>query len=353
MSIKINSQRKSSIELLKLLAMALIVLFHASMPVPEYIDYETASSCEMIGVYLLNRIGQLGNNIFIVSSSWFLIGKNNDGGGSIRYNKIIKILLDSISISIIIYICFILFSDINFEFSVFIKQLLPDIYNNLWFIPTYAIFYLIYPYLNKILSSIRKKDHFVVCCVSYFVFAILGIFNLNQQSSNLTSFINIYFLVAYFKKYLTTFNVNIKINLFLALFLIIVYFSILIFANNELNWNDLFNPIITLVSIFIFNFFNGIDINGKIINYLSSCTLFVYCIHENILLRTITRVKYYDYMITQYNKSSIISIIACFVMMLLSSFALSIIYKETISKFTNKLSYKIYYIVSIAIEKII
>ena len=71
--------RNSAIELLKLFAMFLIILSH-SMPKYDqtlvgYVDIVHATdNIQNLVLIVFNYLGQLGNAIFVICSSWFLIG---------------------------------------------------------------------------------------------------------------------------------------------------------------------------------------------------------------------------------------------------------------------------------------
>lgn len=153
-----NSNRLSNIDLIKIFAIFIIIISHI---IPfnyanfgdEYININFATDeLVQIVIQFFRYLGQIGNTIFIISSSWFLLEKT-----TINKKKVIYILLDCWFISILILIIFI-FRKYNLNFKIIIKNLLPTTFGNNWFIANYLIFYLIAPFLNKIINNCEKKN---------------------------------------------------------------------------------------------------------------------------------------------------------------------------------------------------
>jgi len=70
-----NNSRLSNIELLRMLAMLMILIIHANMQSlirPTSIDLEN-SPIQVITRYLIESFGIVGVDIFVLISGWFLI----------------------------------------------------------------------------------------------------------------------------------------------------------------------------------------------------------------------------------------------------------------------------------------
>lgn len=355
-----TTKRKSGVELLRVIAIVLIVLSHSIQTMGDYINYvDPTGDYILITLKLLSNCGLIGNIIFVTCSSWFLCGKEK-----IKTKKAISILIDSSLISITILLLLIIFTNINFTLHDFFVQLLPDIYQNLWFIPTYVMFFLISPLLNVSLKILNEKTHLIFVFTILFLYGFLGVLDLRPSYCELLGFILTFYFVTYIKIYMNKLCKNVKINIIIFIILFVLYDLIIIYKNfNEYNnfylinlaskngthimdffsdFGIFFNPIITPMIMSLFNIFNNINISSTKINKLASCSLFVYCIHENILLRTYIRTKYYEYMLNIYGYNNYFSILlSCFFGMLIGSFILALLYKETLHKFALYLSEKI------------
>lgn len=125
-----GEDRNSSIELLKIFALFIIVISHS---LPRYgansytIDFNYA---RFNFDYILNvfeyYFGQIGNAIFIVCSSWFLLDNSR-----VRSDKVRMIVTDSFVISIGYLIIFLMVG-IRITNKFFIKQFFPITFENGW-----------------------------------------------------------------------------------------------------------------------------------------------------------------------------------------------------------------------------
>lgn len=159
-----ENKRNSSIELLKIIAIIIIIISH-SVPFGAYENYTSYLNLNVSTVSIQNLIlsifrhfGSLGNCIFIVCSCYFLIDSEK-----IKPKKIIKLIVDTtiISILIMIFFKFVLNIDGGFSLASIVKMILPVLFSSYWFITAYIIVYAITPLLNNGIRSLDKKTHYV------------------------------------------------------------------------------------------------------------------------------------------------------------------------------------------------
>jgi len=208
------SKRNSSIELLKVIGIVLIIFSH-SLPYyggnsySNYVDLSNSTKDIWIFMLICTRyLGQIGNTIFIVCSSWFLLNSSK-----FDIKKILSIIWDSFIISIVILIIF-LFLGYNFSTKVIIQQIFPITFQNLWFIGCYLVLYVIHPYLNIVIDHLKKKEHFYLMFIGFIIYSVLSTFvKPIYYYSYLVGFLEIYWIVGYLKKYLKEYSANIKKNI--------------------------------------------------------------------------------------------------------------------------------------------
>jgi len=97
-----GKERNSSVELLKILAIIIIVINHVTMSinrVPEIgINVGTASDdISNVLLTIFRHFGAVGNAIFMVCSSWFLIDNNTVNGKKVS-RLIVEVWVISIAI---------------------------------------------------------------------------------------------------------------------------------------------------------------------------------------------------------------------------------------------------------------
>ena len=104
----VNKQRNSNIELLKIIAMIMIVFSHG-MPdgdtemIRSAINLGTATTnVQYFVIGLIHNMGQIGNDIFIVCSAWFLLDSN-----ATKVKKIASMIGDCFAISVIMVLFFL------------------------------------------------------------------------------------------------------------------------------------------------------------------------------------------------------------------------------------------------------
>ncbi len=345
-----KKKRNSSIELLKIIAIILIVISH-SVPYGAYTEYVSriklelcTSSISNLFLVFLRYLGSIGNCIFIVCSSYYLLDSKK-----INISKIIKIVLYSIIISgALLIISSITGLHDNVSLNSF-RSIMHEL-TDYWFIWCYLLLYLVHHFLNIIIEHLSKKQLLSFCIFLIISYGLLNpIVNAflayNFLYYNLIiGYIMIYFIVAYYKLYGNKIfkNKNRTILLMLSsivfLFLSVITINYLglkynIFNNKLLLLNKFDNPLIIIFCISLFNIFIKKDYYNKIINYFSGLSLYIYLVHGNYLFENYIKGYYYDYIVKS------ISINKIFETLLLTAFFLfiSIIGSAIFNKLFGKL----------------
>ena len=156
------------------------------------------------------------------------------------------------------------------------------------------------------------------------------------------------------KLYLPNLSNSRKKNYFL-LFLSVLGFLLLItitnlvglkvprFADKTLYWVKNYNPFLLFIALTLFNLFKSIKIKSSLINNISSITLYIYLIHENLLIRNYSRIYLWNQIHQQFTFQWIVLETLIYATgLFIVSCILSFIYKETINKLTSTLTNKIY-----------
>ena len=302
-------QRNSAIELLKIVAMLLIVLSHVTQTLcvsNEFIanqDYVIDLKLATTDLYTLilvffRHLGIIGISIFFVSSAWFLL--DND---EVKPIKIISMILLVWFTSVAILIPILVIRRGDVPIKILIAQFLPTTYSTNWYITCYIIFYSIHSCLNMIIRGMTRQDLLKNTIILSFMYIFVN-FILGDafMASALTLWITVYFIMAYLKLYVPKFVNNVHFNikivtisivLLVALVLITnilgLYFPFL--ANKNLHWNKISNPfaIILAISLFFICSNEKYSFRNVFVNYVSSLTIYIYIIHENFLIRRMYR----------------------------------------------------------------
>lgn len=290
-------QRQSGIELLKIIAMFLIMFFHCIflweyVPLQD-IDFNKATrEASNFIAQIFMYLGVIGNLVFLVSSSWFLVDSKR-----LKINKIANMISDTYVFSIAFLLAFIV-AGVDLSAKEILKSLFPNTFANNWYITCYILLYMIYPLLNNVIENLTQKQHlaynFIFFILYYCINSIKGgLF----FTSSLIGFIGMYFFVAYIKKYMIKLVSSKKVNIICLLIGILLLILLQLTMNTVglhvdaigsrvLHFKtstDNHNPIMLLIVFPLFNLFRGIKLQSKFINYISSLTMLLFVIHYNFL----------------------------------------------------------------------
>lgn len=337
--------RHCGIDLLRIIAILLICFSHANQTMRDIVVFPRYNFENGI-VYFFNNLGTIGNILFIISSSYFLVDKPKSNG-----QKVVNILMDTFFISIIILVGFLVLG-YKLDWETIVHQFFPNIFQLNWFIPCYILFYILSPLMVYALSCLSKKSHFVLVLGSLIIYGCLSIFNLAPVGSYLLQFFYILNIVAFIKWHVPSLFRRTKLNLLVFMFGMILTYGLYIGFIFLRPYNafferfcffSLYSPLLVFSLIALFGLFENMKFQNKFVSYLSTCSLFVYVIHENDLLRSIIRPMYYEYMITNFGENlALVYMLICGLFMFIAGFVLSVIYKETLHRITVAASNKIY-----------
>lgn len=282
-----TKERNSSIELLRIICMFIIIAYH-------YVLHGKMINSDLCYNEMYMRIFSLGgpfaNTIFILIMGYFMI--NSD----FKVKKFLKLITKMLFYGFLIAIIYISFEK-NINADLFSHELMPLVYGG-WFIVTYIIMYLISPFLNKMIKSLKKKDFQKLLIIIVFIWSIIPtIMNYYSNYSNLDVFLVIYMIGAYIRLYDNE-KENNKRNLQLGVLfggiLIIRAIILTLIENSSFSikseydsiYYTLINNVLTLLSsIFIFRYFKNINFVSSKINWISKNILGVYLIHDDNIVR--------------------------------------------------------------------
>lgn len=300
------NKRHSGIELLKIVAIFLIILSHvlsdlyAERNYILYNDYIFDFVCSstnptIIFFQILQYSGMTGNAIFFICSTWFLLDKKTSSK-----KKILYMIADVWVISICIFIPTIIMRGGGIDSKLIIQSIFPTIFENNWYITCYILFMFLYPILNKIIDMLSQKS---LLRVSLFLGVIyLGICFIYPvlYATRIISWISVYFILAYIKIYLPNITESKKINIIililgivmntiLALLTNFIGFKIPLISDHVIYWTNNYNPFLYMIAFGSLNIVRKLNFHSKFINRVSSLSMLIYIIHENLLLKTYYR----------------------------------------------------------------
>lgn len=311
---RMTKQRNSNMELLRILAMLMIVAFHI------YFHCIRVQLIDLNSIALLNnglfntpdfykkllllvtvaQWGQIGNVIFIIVSGYFMVSR----GGFIDLTKISKKLLFQQAFAAVVLV---LGSTIVFVMSdgIFVNLVDINLFNNMsWYVGYYFLIIVFAGlFLNKFIEKLNKKQYikFLLILFAFTQFYWIGEL-INSLSDRLLVFctgVFLYSLGGYIQKYNPFSNIRTAVIVGgIILVYILIYISSYNITESDIQTyfrNGSVGPFIQNIQGVKDNYFVPISIgvaifelfrrmpsfNSKLINVLGKSTFMVYLWHDN------------------------------------------------------------------------
>ena len=287
-----KEKRNSSFELLRIIAMLLIIANHYRT-YGVYFD-----SVEDIGLntFFLNIFEMFGSpacSLFALITGYFMISVDATKN---YYCRIIPTILElyfyQIVIFIIVYITKISFID----FMNILELLFPFMHGN-WYVSYYVILFFLIPFINPYLNNLKKKDYQKLLFVVIMIYTILPtILMRGWKFSELDFFLVMYLIGAYIKlhfdfQYKNIYNLLISLGFAILSIssIAVLLFIAKITGSDYIMQNSIYlsnyESITSMgFAIFLFIYFSRINLTNKYINVIGKSTLGIYLIHDNSLL---------------------------------------------------------------------
>lgn len=290
---KAKPARNSAFEILRIIAMLLIIAHHFS--VHGGFDFTSLSSIAIFNQVWLDIIfvfGKAGVNIFVLISGYFLIEKS-----TFKTKRLLSLMIQNVIFSIIIGTIFYFGYHKEFSASWLMNTLFPMSTNLWWFMTSYLILYMLHPILNILIRGMGKKLHFFFMISSLFIWCLMPTILVIRQNYIMSIWFFILYLVAsYIRLYGSKINIKPYIGIIIGSSIFVISFILRWILNINLDhneptqqlfigWftiNEINNVFSFVATIFIFLAFKNMKMKGyKSINYIASFTLAIYLFHDH------------------------------------------------------------------------
>lgn len=279
-------RRDSNIELLRIIAMMLVMAMHANYYIfdsPSVQDLSENPIFNCLRVYI-QGVSISGVDIFVLISGWFGINTTIRGGA--------RFLFHSLYYIIGLYFVFVLIGQTQFTIRGLCESLLFVQDLDYWFVKAYLGLYIIAPILN-VFANYADKKVFRNVLVSFYLFqSMYGWLYPSVSSFNggysIVSFIGLYLLARYFKLYPPKFTQHgIKFDVLILVGISIVQWVLSIgnillafpLLGRLIDFGGYINPITVIFSMYMVICFSKLKIRYKLINIMGSASYAVYLIH--------------------------------------------------------------------------
>ena len=290
MSSNSSVKRKSGIELLRIVSMILIILYHFVC-----FGFKNIGSLNIFSVnnFLLSFFwagGKYGVSLFGLITGYFMIKSH------VSFKKIVKLELQVLFYSISIMFLFFILGKKELSADTLSTYFFPNYHQLYWFFSSYFLLYLLIPLLNFIFLRLKKEYFLLILGILVAIFILIPSFNLMVNFKD-GIYLFFYYIVG---AYIRLFMEEVKSKKIFLFFGILFYFLI-IGSTFVIQYLSHFNGILLdyiysftrlgsflsfTSAIFLFLFFKDLELkNSGWINRLAGVCFGVYLFHEHDYMR--------------------------------------------------------------------
>lgn len=187
-------QRKSNIELFRIITMLAIVAHHyvvnsglTATDGPIYADPLSGAS---IFLLLFGAWGKIGINCFVMITGYFMCKSR------ITVRKFIKLIFEVMFYKILIQAIFWISGYAPMTIESLIQTILPVTEIGQNFTGTYLVFFLCIPFLNTLIQNLKERQHIYLVLLSCFVYVFFGTVKILPVTMNYVSWYAVLYLIA-------------------------------------------------------------------------------------------------------------------------------------------------------------
>ena len=291
--------RDSNMELLRLVAMLLIMVVHANfraLPKPDAAAIAACPSSAFLQ-FLAEGFSIVGVNVFVMLSGWYGIKPR-----LLRFSELIfQILFFGL---LCLGVEYVVTGQIPSGAMLTVLMLEPNAY---WFVKVYIALYLFAPVLNSFVEhATRRQFEWVLMAAFGFMFVFGWLFKATTwigEGYSLPWFMCLYLLARYMRTYqprFTQFSRTTDLFIYLG---VVAFLTIAVFVLRHYNLGGVLYfyccPLVVLGAMYLLLFFSKLPsfggAGGGFINWLGISALSIYLTHSSNFLG-----KYYDGYIRQW-----------------------------------------------------
>jgi surface polysaccharide O-acyltransferase-like enzyme len=284
-------KRESNIELLRIIAMFMIVVHHycVNSGLIEVFDFNNITGNTVL-VQFMSFGGKVGVNIFFIIPGFFMINST-----VLKWEKVVKLVFQVLFLCTVVML-FLMCLGYSYSPKMIIQSLFMHFIHTESFISAYLLVYILTPVINKMLKALTEKEFRFLIAVLIFYFSVLSTFFLLPTWNYFGWAFTCYMIGAYLQlhgeKY--TFIHSLKINLAgSAICLLVIWANILSldfvgikYGYDERSWMHFISNAnkltVFLMAVFMFISFKNIRMKySRVINLVAASCFGVYIIHAN------------------------------------------------------------------------
>lgn len=284
-----SRERQSNFELLRIIALFAVLVFHSNFHTLGYPDFNDVPNHPVMyfSQFVIQGITVICVNVFIILSGWFGIHPSLKGAAKLIY-QVLFFMLGSYLFALITGRATLNINDIATTF------LLNDY---AWFVKAYLCLYILAPILNEYAETAERRSFRNLIIAFYILQSIYGwatnAASFFQYGFSTVSFFGLYLIARYIRRFSPRWSLFSKEkDLFIYLGLVVVAGLMLVgmayipqikpyyftFVGHMYAYSS---PLVIVLCVFFFLFFSKISIKSKIVNFIAASAFSSLFVHGN------------------------------------------------------------------------
>ena len=266
-------KRNSNIELLRIIAMLLVMVGHAdfrAFGAPSFSDIANDPSGSFVR-FLIQAASGISVNVFVLISGWF--------GIRVKLDKILSLLFQVFFFGSLIAIVMVLVGGGN---GADLRKT-ATLGGSYWFVKSYLLLYMFAPLLNMFVENVSKKQlgRFLILFIAFeMYFGWLTDTKWFDYGYSPLSFMGLYLLARYLKSYwdLDTYNRYAYLITYGVVTVLVAACSMLVPTHLFYVYSS---PALILASVSFLFFFCRIELKSKLVNSVAASCFAAYLLHAH------------------------------------------------------------------------
>lgn len=228
-----SEKRKSNLELFRIISMIIIIAHHYVVN-SGLLNCIQGSSLNDISILIFGWGGKTGINCFMMITGYFMCTSNvsldNRQYLIIFMRKFLKLLLEVEFYNICIFVFFVMFGNQQFSMIELMKTIMPFYYINDGFTSCFLLFYLLIPFLGKLVQNLTEKEHRYLVFLLLLIYTVIPSLKMTVTFNYITWFSVIFIVASYLRlhesdSYIFSSEVIRKTRLWGILTLVMIFLS--------------------------------------------------------------------------------------------------------------------------------
>ncbi|MDR0830363.1 MAG: acyltransferase [Prevotellaceae bacterium] len=195
-------KRESNIELLRIVAMFMIVVHHycVNSGLTQLFDFNNITFNTIL-VQFMAFGGKVGVNIFFIISGFFMINS------TFKFEKVLKLVLQILFYCVLVGL-FLVFLGYPYSIKSIVVQTVKLFIGTNSFIAAYLLVYILSPIINKMLKVLSNKEHLFLLSILLLYFSIFSTFFFMYTWNYFGWAATCYVVGAWLKLYSNNYNIH-------------------------------------------------------------------------------------------------------------------------------------------------